>query len=120
MLSFTCDYTQGAHPEIMCRLADVFFLVGGTQTNATVIDAMICGYESVVAVQTGHVAVHEAGAIEASGHKVLTLPSHEGKMSSEDLAAMLPDQLRQQYQRGAQGPTGKGFHHGGQEYVLCL
>lgn len=121
MLSFTCDYTQGAHPEILRRLAetnliqepgygedsfcssarerirkatgcpsaDVFFLVGGTQTNATVIDAMIRGYEGVVAVQTGHVAVHEAGAIEASGHKVLTLPSHEGKMSSEDLAAML-------------------------------
>ena len=68
-----------------CPEADIFFLVGGTQTNATVIDAMLRSYEGVVAVQTAHINVHESGAVEASGHKVITLPSHEGKMTAADL-----------------------------------
>ena len=72
-----------------CPDADVFFLVGGTQTNSTVIDAMLRGYEGVVAAQTGHIAVHEAGAVEFSGHKVLTIPQHEGKMRADELAADL-------------------------------
>ena len=63
--------------------ADVFFLVGGTQTNATVIDAMLQSYEGVLSVETGHINVHESGAIEFCGHKVLTLPSHDGKMDVE-------------------------------------
>jgi len=63
----------------------IHFLPGGTQVNATVIDALLQSYEAVIAVETGHIAVHEAGAIEASGHKVITLPSHEGKMLAEDL-----------------------------------
>ena len=54
--------------------ADVFFLVGGTQANATVIDMLLAPYEGVVAAETGHVACHEAGAIEFGGHKVLTIP----------------------------------------------
>ena len=54
--------------------ADVFFLVGGTQSNATVIDTPLAPYEGVVAAETGHVACHEAGAIEFGGHKVLTIP----------------------------------------------
>lgn len=65
--------------------ADVFFLVGGTQTNATVIDMLLAPYEGVVAAETGHVACHEAGAIEFGGHKVLTIPGYEGKMHAEDL-----------------------------------
>ena len=121
MISFTCDYTEGAHSEILRRLtetnmqqvsgygedpfcqsakekirqatgcpdADIFFLVGGTQTNSTIIDALLQSYEGVVAVETGHIAVHEAGAIEFSGHKVLTLPGHDGKMSAADLRQML-------------------------------
>ena len=68
-----------------CPEAEVMFLVGGTQTNATVIDAMLEKYEGVLAVQTGHVSVHEAGAIEYTGHKVLELPSHDGKMDAEEL-----------------------------------
>ena len=69
--------------------ADVFFLVGGTQTNSTVIASMLRDYEGVVAVETGHIGVHESGAVEFTGHKVLTLPPHEGKMSAEDLRAYL-------------------------------
>lgn len=69
--------------------ADVFFLVGGTQTNQIVIDALLKSYEGVVAAKTGHVSVHEAGAIEYTGHKVLELPEHEGKISSGDLETYL-------------------------------
>lgn len=121
MISFTCDYNEGAHPLILERLlqtnlqqepgygadaftasaisrirlavgqprADVFLLTGGTQTNSTVIAALLKGFQGVVAVETGHIAVHEAGAVEYTGHKVLTLPSHEGKMSADDLSAYL-------------------------------
>ena len=117
LVSFTCDYNEGAHPEILRRLvetnmqqepgygsdrftqsaitkirqatgcpkADVVFLVGGTQTNATVIDGLLPRFGAVIAVETGHIAVHESGAIEHTGHKVITLPPHEGKMRAEDL-----------------------------------
>lgn len=121
MLSFTCDYTEGAHPLILKRLidtnmiqapgygedefcrsakdkirracaapdADIFFLVGGTQTNATVIDAVLARYEGAVAAHTGHIAVHEAGAVEAGGHKVLGLPGEAGKLRAEDIESYL-------------------------------
>ncbi len=69
----------------MCPDADVFFLVGGTQTNATVIDGLLKSYEGVVAVETGHINVHESGAVEATGHKIITLPHHNGKMATDDL-----------------------------------
>ena len=70
-----------------CPDADVWFLVGGTQTNQTVIDAITPAYAGVVAANTGHVNVHEAGAIEATGHKVLTLPHHDGKIDAAELDA---------------------------------
>ena len=117
MISFTCDYNEGAHPAILKRLsetnfmqepgygsdsftesararireatrcpeADVFFLTGGTQTNYTVIDGMLRSYEGVIAAETGHIAVHESGAVEFSGHKVITLPSHDGKLDAGEL-----------------------------------
>lgn len=62
--------------------AEVHFLVGGTQTNSTVIRALLRPHEGVVAAATGHIAVHESGAIEAGGHKVLTLPHKGGKISA--------------------------------------
>jgi len=64
-----------------CPDAEIFFLMGGTQTNATVIDAMLSRTEGVIAADTGHISIHEAGAIEASGHKVLALPHENGKLS---------------------------------------
>ena len=69
--------------------ADVFFLVGGTQTNATVIDAMLHSYQGVLSVETGHINVHESGAIEFGGHKVLALPNHDGKMDACELREWL-------------------------------
>ena len=65
--------------------AEVMFLVGGTQTNATAIDGILRRHEGVLAAESGHIAVHESGAIEASGHKVLTLPHHDGKVCAEDV-----------------------------------
>lgn len=62
--------------------ADVHFLVGGTQTNSTVIRALLRPHEGVLAAATGHIAVHESGAIEAGGHKVITLPHNCGKITA--------------------------------------
>lgn len=119
-LSFECDYTTGAHPEILKKLTetnfeslpgygadcycesakekirnlcnndvDVFFLVGGTQTNSIVISSLLNPYEGVIAADTGHISVHEAGAIEYTGHKVLTLPHRNGKILSAELYAYI-------------------------------
>ena len=113
-LSFSSDYMEGAHPDILKRLmdtnmeksagygldeytesakdkireacgapgAEVYFLTGGTQANATMIDAMLRSYQGVMAADSGHISVHEAGAIEFGGHKVLTLPQENGKISA--------------------------------------
>lgn len=70
-----------------CPKAEVQFLIGGTQANAVMIDAMLQSYQGVISASSGHVNVHEAGAIEYSGHKVLTLPPHDGKVSADDVAA---------------------------------
>lgn len=72
-----------------CPDATVYFTVGGTQTNQIVIDTLLDNYQGVVAATTGHVEVHEAGAIEYTGHKVLTVPGYDGKMKAEDLKTLL-------------------------------
>ena len=69
----------------------VFFLTGGTQTNQIVIDTMLAQYEGVLSAQTGHVSVHEAGAIEYTGRKVLTIPAHNGKMDAIELDSFIKD-----------------------------
>lgn len=65
--------------------ADVHFLVGGTQTNTTVIAALLRPHQGVLAADTGHIAGHETGAIESTGHKVLTLPHQNGKITAEQV-----------------------------------
>ena len=67
--------------------AAVHFLVGGTQTNATVIGAILKPYQGVVAAESGHISVHEAGIIERGGHKVLSLPHDHGKLSAKSIEA---------------------------------
>lgn len=62
--------------------ADVHFLVGGTQTNTTVIAAALRPHQGVLAAESAHIEAHETGAIEATGHKVLTLPSRDGKIKA--------------------------------------
>lgn len=72
------SYCESAERKIRdacgCPDAKVVFLTGGTQTNAAVISSMLKDYEGVIAAKTGHVSVHEAGAIEYTGHKVLKSP----------------------------------------------
>lgn len=123
MISFACDYAEGACSKILGRLietnmeslpgygddkycesakekirkavgcpeAGIYFLVGGTQTNVVVINSMLAPYEGVIAAQTGHVSVHEAGAIEHIGHKVLTISEKEGKIDPDDLLRYLKE-----------------------------
>ena len=85
----TDKYTISAEEKIkkVCKNenVDVYLLTGGTQTNAVVIGALLESYEGVVSPETGHINVHESGAIEFTGHKVLTLPQHEGKINSGEL-----------------------------------
>ncbi|MBR2214773.1 MAG: aminotransferase class V-fold PLP-dependent enzyme [Selenomonadaceae bacterium] len=69
--------------------AAVYFLTGGTQTNAVVIDALLRSYQGVLAAGTGHISLHEAGAIEFGGHKVLAMPETEGKIIPEALTARI-------------------------------
>ena len=71
-----------------CPEAEVFFLVGGTQTNATIIDALLRSTQGALAADTGHIATHEAGAIEASGHKVITIPHTLGKIDAEAIDSL--------------------------------
>lgn len=86
-------YSESAKEKIraacQCPQAEIFFLTGGTQTNAVVIDSMLQAYEGVVSAQTGHVNAHEAGAIEYTGHKVMPLLQYDGKMKAEDLESLL-------------------------------
>ena len=64
-----------------CPQADVHFLVGGTQTNKTALGAFLRTYEAVIAADTGHICVHETGAIEQNGHKIIACPSPDGKLT---------------------------------------
>lgn len=121
MLDFSCDYNQGAHPDVLeaivrsnmtygagygedpfsaeakrriaeaCSVSqdNIFFLTGGTQTNQIVISTMLRSYEGVIAADSGHIATHEAGAIEWSGHKVIGLPHREGKISAQQVEAYM-------------------------------
>ena len=123
MISFECDYNNGACKEVLdnlvryngakptpygfdefserakdkireaCGLPDaqIFFLTGGTQTNATTIDSMLYQYEGVICVDSGHINVHEAGAVEFTEHKIITLPGEQGKMNAKVLDKYLDD-----------------------------
>ena len=117
MISFECDYNNGAHPKVLESLikhndakptpygfdefseraksrirkaigmpdAQIFFLTGGTQTNATTIDSMLYQYEGVICVGSGHINVHEAGAVEFTEHKIITIADTNGKMEAKTL-----------------------------------
>ena len=85
-------FCQKAAQEILaacdCPGGEVHFLVGGTQANAVVIDSLLRPYQGVIAASSGHVSVHEAGAIEYGGHKVLTVQSSDGKLSAESIRSL--------------------------------
>lgn len=91
----TDRYTQSAivkiRQAIACPQAQITFLAGGTQTNQIAINSMLASYEGVIAADTGHISTHEAGAIEFSGHKVLTLPHHDGKITASEVDNFIKD-----------------------------
>ena len=73
------------HKLIDCPNAHVHFLVGGTQMNFIAMEAMLHAFQSVISADTGHIAVHESGAIENTGHKVHVIPSKDGKITAEQI-----------------------------------
>lgn len=87
----TDDHCRSAAERIrsLCKDSDldVHFLVGGTQANLTVIDAALRPHQGVVGADTAHINVHETGAVEATGHKVLWLPGQDGKITAEQIRA---------------------------------
>ncbi|RUL51088.1 threonine aldolase family protein [Lysinibacillus antri] len=83
------SHTENAKRLIQAKLesdnCDIHFVTGGTQANATVISHILRPYEAVLACESGHINVHETGAIEATGHKVYTAPGQDGKLTPEDI-----------------------------------
>ena len=86
------EYCRAARERIrsLCGLpeAEVHFLTGGTQANRTVIASLLRPHQGVVCADTGHIAVHETGAVENAGHKVLTVPGLSGKLTADALEAL--------------------------------
>ncbi len=86
---FSCSAKEKIRKAVGLEDAQVEFIAGGTQTNAVVISTMLKDYEGVIAAKTGHIAAHEAGAIEYTGHEVLELPQKEGKIEADSLREYL-------------------------------
>jgi len=82
-------YSESAREKIRKAIgkpdAEIYFLIGGTQANETVISSVLRPYEGVIAARTGHVSIHEAGAIEHGGHKVLEASSQNGKLTADGI-----------------------------------
>ena len=98
-VGYGCDeYTKRAESLILdaCGIENgrVHILIGGTQTNATVIDGLLARHEGVIATDVSHINNHETGAIEATGHKVLVLPSGNGKLRADDVKRHIHDFYR--------------------------
>lgn len=89
----TDHYCQSAAQKIreaiLCPEAAVHFLIGGTQTNMTIIDSALRPFQAVIAADSGHINVHETGAIEGTGHKVLTAHSEDGKLTPAMIQSLL-------------------------------
>ena len=86
---FTASAKEKIRNACACPEAQIFFLTGGTQTNAAAISSMLSEHQGVICANTGHIGTHEAGAIEFTGHKVLPLSSKDGKLEPEPLLAFL-------------------------------
>ena len=89
----------------------VQFLVGGTQTNVTVIDALLRSYQGVISADSGHINVHETGAPEATGHKILALPSPDGRLSLQ--------QIKECYESHWNDPVHEHTVQPGMVYLSC-
>lgn len=85
---FCEDAACAIRERFACPNADVHFFVGGTQVNLTALSAFLRPWEAAAAASSGHIAVHETGSIEATGHKVCTVPSRDGKLTPEQIRAV--------------------------------
>lgn len=89
------EYTKKAHELIKKaignELVDIHLLVGGTQTNLIAISSFLRPHHAVIAVESSHIAVHETGAIEACGHKIITVKGEQGKITPQDILTVLSD-----------------------------
>ena len=105
LIDTNLEQTPGYGEDIYCRRAadkirvlcrketlDVHFLVGGTQANLTVIDAALRPHQGIIGAVTAHIHVHETGAVEATGHKVLAVPSSDGKINASEVERVVIDQ----------------------------
>lgn len=86
---FCTGTTEQVRQLIGCPNADAYYFSGGTQTNKVALAAFLRPYEAVIAADSAHIGVHETGAIEATGHKVIALPSVEGKITPEQIEAVV-------------------------------
>lgn len=85
MDEYTAQAADAIREKVGCPTADIYLTMAGTQTNLTVIGATLRPHEAVISAETGHVCVHEAGAIEATGHKVIHVPTKDGKLRPADI-----------------------------------
>ena len=86
---YSASAVEKIRQACLCPEADVQFIAGGTMTNALVIASLLKKIEGVIAAETGHITTHETGAIEFTGHKVLSLPQTDGKLSAVQIRALL-------------------------------
>ena len=84
-----CDEARELIKKQLKKEAEIHFVSGGTQANLIVISSILKPYESVIAAETGHIAVHETGAIEATGHKINTIATSDGKISATQIEKVL-------------------------------
>lgn len=136
MYKFDNDYSMLAHPDILKELnnqeayvgygldticeeakaaiyaagvpasSDIHFVVGGTQANLLMLEAALRPIESVISADTGHIFVHEAGAIEHTGHKVEYVPSYDGKLKASDVRKLASEYYNGQMQEHITKPSG--------------
>lgn len=85
---YSASAVEKIRQACLCPEADVQFIAGGTMTNALVIASLLKKIEGVIAAETGHITTHETGAIEFTGHKVLSLPQTDGKISAAQIRAL--------------------------------
>ena len=118
------EYCAAAREKIKAAChapeADVHFLVGGTQTNTTVIAAILRPWQGVLSAVSGHINCHEAGAIESTGHKVITLPTTNGKITAQQVRDYVEWHRARRVHR-AHRPARHGLHlppHRGRHPVL--
>ncbi|HAN20614.1 MAG: threonine aldolase [Clostridiales bacterium GWF2_36_10] len=83
-----CDNASKIIKHLCNNDVDIYFLVGGTQANTTIICSALRPYQGVISADTGHINVHETGAIEATGHKILSIPSLDGKIIASQIEVL--------------------------------